>query len=206
MGGDGEAPLANPSSSEPEAQPGLQQPGHISSPPVADEAVEPDMGGPVLPEASPEAIAEAEGGGLGARMRARYQAIAATEEFEVPGWQLADGSPGLILVAKTFGDRRSYNQGVAHEVFIARSTYKLLYVNDDGSREEIPGGWGPELAKMIGTDVTKAADLIRMVISKPSPDDPSVRIPNVAGIATLAVELVEWAGKSQRQAEEDLGE
>jgi len=91
-------------------------------------------------------------------------------------------------------------------VFIAKSTHKLLLVNDDGTREEVPGGWGPQLAQMIGVDVKKAADLVALVISRPDPNDRTRRIPNVAAIGGLATDIVAWARKSQGEAEKDLGE
>lgn len=139
------------------------------------------------------------------RLRARYQSIAATEEFAVPGWELPSGEPGLIIVARAFGDRQAFNKGVSNEVYIAKSTHKLLFVNDDGSREEIEGGWGPKLAEMIGVKAQKAADLVALVISKPNPANPDQRIPNVGGIGSLATQLVNWAGKGSRDAEDDLG-
>lgn len=191
-----------PRITEPEARPPIQ----AATSPHDDDPPQPDVGGEVIPETRPDDLVAAAGGGLADRLRARYNSIASTEEFPVPGWELADGQPGLIVVARTFGDRKAFQQGLEHEVFIARSTHKLLYVNDDGSREEIPGGWGPTLAQMIGADAAKAADLIRLVVSKPDPDDDSKRIPNVAGIAALAQEIIMWAGRGQRQAEEDLGE
>jgi hypothetical protein len=187
-----------PQSSEPEAQPPT-----VGIPP---QERTPDLGGQAVQAPTPEQMVEASGGSVADRMRARFANIAATEEFPIPGWETADGEPGLILVARTFGDRRAYNQGVSNEVFIAKSTHKLLFVNDDGSREEIEGGWGPGLAKMIGVDVAKAADLVALVISKPDPSNPSVRIPNVAGIGGLALRIVAWASTSTREAEEDLGE
>lgn len=168
---------------------------------------EPTIKAPEIPNPTAEDQAEAAGGGLAARMRARYQAMASTEEFPVPGWETSRGEPGLILVARTFGDRRNFNEGVSNEVFIAKSTHKLLYVDDDGSRHEIQGGWGPQLAEMIGvSNVQKAADLVALVISKPNPLDPTQRIPNVAGIGALATELIDWSRRGHREAEEDLGE
>jgi hypothetical protein len=59
---------------------------------------------------------------------------------------------------------------------------------------------------MIGVKVTKAADLVALVISKPDPANTNQRIPNVAGIGALATQLVNWAGKGSRDAEDDLGE
>lgn len=205
--GAAQGPVGHPGPRGPINQdPNAAPPITTASAPGDEEATRPDLGGPVMPEIRPEDMVGAAGGGLADRLRARYNSIAATEEFPVPGWELPDGSPGLIVVARTFGDRKAFQDGIEHEVFIARSTYKLLYVNDDGSREEIPGGWGPQLAEMIGARAEKAADLIRLVISKPDPDDELKRIPNVAGIAALAQLILEWAGRGQRQAEEDLGE
>jgi hypothetical protein len=178
----------------------------VQPPPEPPQEPTVDVGGPVLPNPAPEEQVEAMGGGLAARMRARYNAIAATEEFAVPGWETADGSPGLIIVARAFGDRRTFNEGTSNEVFIAKSTHRLIYVDDDGSRHEIEGGWGPQLAEMIGVNVSKAADLVARVISKPNPSDPTQRIPNVAGIGALATEMIEWARRGTREAEEDLGE
>lgn len=189
-------------STDPDAQP----PTPIGPPLTGEEPTQPDMGGPVLPHVQPDEFAQASGAGLAERLSARYRAISATEEFPVPGWELDDGSPGLIVLARTFGDRKAFNEGVSHEVFIARSTHKLLFVNDDGTREEIPGGWGPQLAQLIGVQAAKAADLVRLVISKPDPDNEETRIPNVAGIATLAQAMVIWAGRGQREAEDELGE
>jgi hypothetical protein len=147
-----------------------------AQPPVVDEAAEeprgPDLGGPALVQPNTEQIVQASGGSMAEKMKARYNAISATEEFPVPGWELPSGEPGLIVVARAFGDRQSFNKGVSNEVFIAKSTHKLLFVNDDGEREEIEGGWGPKLAEMIGVKVTKAADLVAIVISKPDPATP----------------------------------
>jgi hypothetical protein len=182
----------------PEAQPPV-----VEQPPQEQVA---DLGGNALQQPSPEQIVEAAGGSMADKMRARYNAISATEEFPVPGWELPSGEPGLIIVARAFGDRSSFTKGVSNEVFIAKSTHKLLFVNDDGSREEIEGGWGPKLAGMIGVKVTKAADLVALVISKPDPANTNQRIPNVAGIGALATQLVNWAGKGSRDAEDDLGE
>lgn len=167
---------------------------------------EPTLGGSAFPNPSEEDVVAATGGGFAEQMRARFKSMSATEEFPVPGWETADGSPGLILVARTFGDRRNWGDGVSNEVFIAKSTHQLLYVDDRGERHEIPGGWGPALADMIGVRAAKAADLVAMVISKPSPTDPEQRIPNVAGIGSLATDLIQWAGRATRNAEEDLGE
>lgn len=197
----GDLPTASPtpasSSSDPEAQP---------STPAPPQDLETDIGGgPALPPTDPAEIAAA-GGGLADRLRARYQQMSGTEEFAIPGWELPDGSPGLIMVAKAFGDRAAYNKGVSNEAFIAKSTHKLLFVADDGTREEIPGGWGPGLANIIGTNVTRAADLVALVISKPDPDNPTRRIPNVTGIGALASQLLAWAGRTNAQAEEELGE
>jgi hypothetical protein len=41
---------------------------------------------------------------------------------------------------------------------IAKSTHQLWYVDDDGSRHQIQGGWGPQLADMIGVKAAKAAE------------------------------------------------
>lgn len=166
----------------------------------------PQVGGSAFPAPSEAEKAEALGGGLAQQMRARFEAMAATEEFPIPGWENANGEPGLILVARTFGDRKNWGEGLSNEVFIAKSTHKLLYVDDQGGRHEIPGAWGPKLAEMVGVHVSKAADLVALVISKPSPTDPTQRIANVAGIGTLATEIIAWAGRGTRNAEEDLGE
>jgi hypothetical protein len=188
-----------PTSTEPEAQP------PVAPPPPED--LEPDLGGQTLPTPPPERVAEASGGGLAARLNARFQAIAATKEFAVPGWELEDESPGLIVVARAFGDRKAYNKGISNEAFIARSTHQLLFVNDDGTREEVPGGWGPRLAQMVGAPhISKAADLVARVISKPDPTDETKRIPNVAGIGLLATQLVTWSQESRADAEDILGE
>ena len=175
-------------------------------PPAPPEPPEPTLGGSPLPTPTDEEKVAAMGGGLAEQMRATFNSMAATEEFPVPGWQTADGQPALILVARTFGDRRNWAEGLANEVFIAKSTHKLLYVDDRGERQEIPGGWGPALAELLGVKAAKAADLVAMVISKPDPSQPDRRIPNVAGIGSLATELIEWAGRATRTAEEDLGE
>src|SRR5688572_19404833 len=185
-------------SAEPEAQP----PG----PTIPPQEREPDMGAPRTGAPSEEEIQTGSGGSLADRMKARFNAMDSTEEFPVPGWDREDGEPGPILVAKTFGDRQGYQKGIANEVFIAKSTHKLLYVNDDGSREEIPGGWGPALAELIGVKAQKAADLIAYVISKPHPIHKNQRIPNVAGIGILSTQILEWSGKAHREAEENLGE
>lgn len=193
-------PAPPPASTEPEAQPPI-----TSGAPEQERT--PDLGGQALPQPAPEVLAEAEGGGVADRLKARWQSIAATEEFSVPGWEFPDGRPGLVLVARTYGDRKAWNtEGVTNEVFIAKSTHQLFFVEDDGSRVEIEGGWGPRLAKMIGVDVAKAADLVAMVISKPNPSRPSERIPNVAGIGGLATDIVAWSRRASRDAEESLGE
>lgn len=191
-------PPQDDAATAPEAQP------PITTPPV-DEPPEPTIGGEAVTPLSADQLVAAAGGSVADRLRARFQQIQSTEEFPVPGWELEDGRPGLIVVARTFGDRKAFNQGVTNEVYIARSTHKLLFVNDDGTREEIEGGWGPKLAEMMGVPVTKAADLVALVISKPDPDNPDTRIPNVAGIGALAMQIVAWAGRGSREAEEDLG-
>jgi hypothetical protein len=184
---------------EPEAQP------PITTQPVEEDRP-PDMGGPAIPAAPPETIVAATGGSVADRMRARFESVAATEEFSVPGYELPDGRPGLILVARAYGDRRAFNEGVTNEVFIAKSTHRLLLVDDDGTREEIPGGWGPELARMIGVEARKAADLVALVVSRPDPNDHSKRIPNVAAIGSLATDMIAWSRKANQGAEDDLGE
>jgi hypothetical protein len=197
------APTAPPSSSQPEAQPGVIG-AQVAPPP---QELEHDLGGPTLPNPTPEELVQAAGGSVADRLRARFESMAATEEFAVPGWELPSGEPGLLIEARTFGDRKAFNAGVSNEAFIARSTHKLWLVNDDGTREEITGGWGPQLAAMIGhPGIQKAADLVAMVISKPDPNNPGVRIPNVPGIGALATELVLWSRKGQKDVEETLGE
>lgn len=188
-----------PSSTEPEAQP------PITSPPPPEDLT-PDLGGPAIPSPSSDEMVAATGGSVADRMRARFQGMAATEEFSVPGWELPNGQPGLILEARAFGDRKGWGDGIANEVFIAKSTHALYYVDEDGTRTKIEGGWGPRLAEMIGVRVQKAADLVALVISKPDPNDKEKRIPNVAGIGALATEIVAWGRKSYREAEENLGE
>jgi len=175
-------------------------------PPAPPQEFEKQVGGAVIDPPRPEDIVEATGGSLADQMRARFEAMAATEEFGIPGWELADGSPGLIIEARAFGDRRVFNEGLSNEAFIAKSTNRLFFVSDDGAREEVPGGWGPELAGMMGVSVTKAADLVAQVISKPDPARPGVRIPNVAGIGALATELLNWARRGRSDMEERLGE
>lgn len=165
-----------------------------------------DLGGNALRAPSPEDIAEAEGGSLADRMRARFEARQSTKEFGVPGWELPDGRPGLIVEARAFGDRKAWGGQVSNEAFIARSTHRLYFVNDDGSREEVAGGWGPTLAGMMGVHVVKATDLVALVISKPDPSNPGQNIPNVAGIGALATEIVAWASQGVAQAEDALGE
>ncbi len=194
-------PPAAPPSPEPEAQP----PGMITAAEV-EQPPEPDLGGPTIPSPTVGERIEASGGSLADQLKATWTNIASTEEFDVPGWERPDGSPALIIVARTFGDKKALNAGVSNEVYIAKSTHQLLYVQDDGTRAEIPGGWGKGLAEMIGVDVAKAADLVSLVISKPDPNNPTVRIPNVAGIHALAAEMIAWARKSTREAEENLGE
>lgn len=184
---------------EPEAQP-------PEMPPPPPQEFEKDIGGQAFQPPTPEQTVEATGGSLSEQMRARFEGIAATAEFGVPGWELPDGSPGLILVARAFGDRRTFNEGLSNEAFIAKSTHELLFVADDGTRRVIPGRWGPDLAALMGVQVTKAADLVAQVISKPDPSRPGVRIPNVAGIGALATELIEWARRGRQDAEERLGE
>lgn len=165
-----------------------------------------EIGGPLITDSDPEEIAAATGGGLAARVRARYDAMRATQEFSVPGWELPDGRPGLIVVARVFGDRRAFNAGLSNEAFIARCTHKLLYVSENGEREEITGGWGPTLAEMIGARVERASDLVLRVISRPDPERPGQRIPNVGGIGALATEILGWMRGAQQEAEEALGE
>lgn len=192
----------SPDVGQPHAQPNELQ----GAPPEPIETTA-DVGGPVLPEqAAPEDFAAASGAGLAGQMRARFEGMSATEEFSVPGWELEDGRPGLIVVARTFGDRKAYTQGVSNEVYIVKSTHKLLYVDDVGERHEIEGGWGPGLAQLIGVRADKAADLVNLVISKPDPSQPARRIPNVAGVASLANSILNWAGRVARDAEEELGE
>jgi hypothetical protein len=193
-------PPSPPASTEPEAQP----PGMITPPPPQE--LEKDLGGPALPSPTADERVAAAGGSVADRLRARYQGMAATEEFSVPGYELADGRPGLVLVARTFGDRKAFNEGVSNEVFIAKSTHALYLVDEDGSREPIEGGWGPGLAAMIGVSVTKASDLVALVISRPDPSNSARRIPNVAGIGKLAQEIVAWAQTNRRDTEETLGE
>lgn len=194
----GRQPPVEQTAVEPEAMP-------PAPPPEQD--LQKDIGGPVMPSPSHQAMAEATGGSIADQMRSAFEAMSATEEFTVPGWVRADGTPMLILVARTFGDRRSFNEGLPNEVFIAKSTHQLLWVDEQGVRHEIPGGWGKGLADMLGLDgISKAADLVARVISKPDPSQPGVRIPNVPGIGFLANQIVNWAGSAQSEAEENLGE
>lgn len=187
----------------PEETGGLMPREDLAPPP---QELEPQVGGPVIDPPTPADVAAATGGGLADQMRAAFDAMDATEEFGVPGWTRENGEPSLILVARTFGDRKGFTEGLANEVFIAKSTHKLLWVDDSGNRQEIDGGWGPGLAALLGIRVQKAADLVAMVISKPDPSNPATRIPNVPGIGSLATEIIQWASRSNRNAEEDLGE
>lgn len=206
-GGDGaSAPAAPPeghpqqegAATAPEAQP------PVTAPPP--QGLEPDRGGPVISSPTPDQIVAAEGGSMSDQLRARFAGIASTKEFPVPGWELANGEPGLIVEAKTFGDRKKFNEGISNEAYIARSTHRLFFVQDDGKREEIAGGWGPGLATLMGLGrVERAADLVSMVISKPDPNDEQQRIPNVAGIAALATMIINWAGQGQKDIEDELG-
>ena len=189
-----------------EVQRAPERPAAVERIEPAPQEFESDLGGPVIPTPTTDELVEAEGGSVAARMRARFEAIASTAEFAVPGWELEDGSPGLIIEGRAFGDRKAFNSGISNEAFIARSTHRLLFVDDDGNRSVVAGGWGPGLADMIGVRSQKAADLVALVISKPDPKDPSRRIPNVAGIGALSTELVSWAHSGKRQAEDDLGE
>jgi hypothetical protein len=194
----------NSPSREPESLP------PSASMPLPPQETTVDLGGPgagELPNPSEDQKVEAMGGSIAERMRARFEAMQATAEFSVPGWEFPDGRPGLIIVARTFGDRKAYTQGLSNEAFIARSTHRLYFVGDDGERELIENGWGPKLAEIIGhPTITKATDLVSMVISKPDPSNPGTRIPNVAGIATLAMEIIAWARTGVSQAEEAMGE
>jgi hypothetical protein len=187
-----------PEEQEPEAQP-------PATPPPPPQEMQKDIGG-LERGPTPEQLAEGAGGSLADQMRARYEHIASTKEFAIPGWDLPDGTPGLILVARAFGDRSKFNEGLSNEAFIARSTHQLLFVQDDGTRVEIPNRWGPDLAALMGIHVTKAADLVAQVISKPDPARPGVRIPNVAGIGALATDLLNWSREGRASAEERLGE
>jgi hypothetical protein len=196
--GEGEQPVPASQHTDPEARPPV-----VAPPP---QELESDLGGPAFVAPSDDDTLAAEGASVAARMRARFEGMAATKEFSVPGWELEDGRPGLIIVARAFGDRKAYNSGVSNEGFIARSTHQLFFVNDDGTRELIEGGWGPALARIIGVSAIKAADLVALVISKPDPNNAAARIPNVAGIGALATEIVNWGYTGTRQAEEDLGE
>jgi hypothetical protein len=175
-------------------------------PPAPPQELENQVGGQAFQPPTEEEIVEATGGSLADQLRARFEKIAATEEFAVPGWELDDGTPGLILVARAFGDRSKFNEGLSNEAFIARSTHQLWFVRDDGKREQIPGGWGPELAKLMGVHVTKAADLVAQVISKPDPSRSGVRIPNVAGIGALATDLLQWSRRGRQDVEGQLAE
>lgn len=154
----------------------------------------PTVGGPVLPPPiTDEDVAEAVDGSLAAALRARYErARRRTQEFEVPGW---DG--GLIVVAKALRNRRQY-EGARTEAFIARATEKLVLVHDDGRREEIPGGWGGELARIIGADLSgsksPASDLVGIVLDNP------------ARVDHLAAEILTWMAGATQQTEQDLGE
>lgn len=198
------SPAPAPGAGDPSAAPEAQPP--VTAGPPADGGAEPTIGGEAFQAPTPDQIVQGTGGSLADQMKARFQSIASTEEFPVPGWELPDGSPGLIIEARTFGDRNAFTKGVTNEAFIIKSTRTLFFVKDDGTREAIPGGWGPGLAAIIGASgVTKASDLVAMVISKPDPDHPGQRIPNIAGIGALAQEILNWAGRGSREAEEDLG-
>jgi hypothetical protein len=91
----------------PEAQPPI-------TPPAPPQELEADLGGPALQLPTPEEQVAAEGGSLADKVRARYESMSATEEFPVPGWELADGRPSLILVARAYGDRKAWNTGVSN--------------------------------------------------------------------------------------------
>jgi hypothetical protein len=122
-----------------------------------------------LQQPSPEQIVEAAGGSMADKLRARYNAISATEEFPVPGWELPSGEPGLIVVARAFGDRSVFNEGRQQRGVHREVDAQAAVRERRRQREEIEGGWGPKLAEMIGVKVAKAADLVALVISKPDP-------------------------------------
>jgi hypothetical protein len=189
---------------EPEAQPGLQRPEPpLPAPP---QELEKDMGGPAIPQVTADQMVGAHGGSIADQMRARFEGMASTEEFAVPGWELPNGEPGLIVEARAFGDRKAWQDQVSNEVFIVKSTHRLYFVDDQGNKTEIEGKWGKGLAAMLGVNVDRAADLVGMVISKPDPDNPGQRIPNVTGIFTLATQIVAWSQKGRKDAEETLGD
>lgn len=205
VAGEGERVDVDPPVRSPEETPGVMESG-AGMPPPPPQELEPQIGGPAVQSPGPANVAAATGGGLADQMRAAFESMDSTEEFGVPGWTRPDGKPSLILVARTFGDRKQFTEGLANEVFIAKSTHKLFWVDDQGVRQEIQGGWGKGLAELLGLRVDKAADLVAMVISKPDPSNPGVRIPNVPGIGSLATQIINWASQSNREAEESLGE
>lgn len=198
-GGEEESPVVQPR--DPDALSPIEQ-GVVQPPP---QELEKDLGGEAFQSPTPEQLVEGTGGSLADKMRARFEGMSATEEFGVPGWELPNGEPGLIVEVRAFGDRKAFNAGISNEAFIARSTRKLFFVDDKGEREEIPGKWGPALAEIIGVKAQKATDLVAMVISKPDPDHKGQRIPNVAGIGALATMIISWSARVTQDAEELLG-
>jgi hypothetical protein len=87
----------------PEAQPPV-----VEQPPQEQVA---DLGGNALQQPSPEQIVEAAGGSMADKMRARYNAISATEEFPVPGWELPRGNRGRLGSEARRDDRREGDEG-----------------------------------------------------------------------------------------------
>lgn len=151
-----------------------------------------------VPAATPEAVTAATGGSL----RDRLQAVQATlqgdstKEFEVPG------TGGALVIRAHLMDKQRQqawtDSGASDLAFIVASTDAVILVGPDGSREEIPGGWGGgALAEgVLGISAsTPATQVVSKVLR-----DVTVRI------ARFANQIVDWNAGQSSELERLLGE
>lgn len=162
-----------------------------------DAAQESTVGIPGTPEVpspvSGEAIAEASGN-LGARLRARLDRIRTEETrlFSVPGW-----GGDLVIRSGYFSPEtwESLSQERTDALIIVSATAALLSRGDDGL-SEIEGGWGPQLAEMLG--FPRGAPPTRLVTA--------VMGDRAAWVSALATDIVSWQMGRTPRIEEALGE
>ena len=151
---------------------------------------QPTIGGSAVPQPiQEEEIAAATDGSLAAHLRAVGERLQRTKtrDFDIP-------DTPIVLRARTFKDRRAYQQGIKTERFIIEATAGLFLRDEDtGELHEIPT-WGPQLAAALGFPHDNAIQLVRRVFDNP------VRL------EVFAAELIEWMAGRQREDEQTLGE
>lgn len=140
--------------------------------------------------APPEVVAAAaDGGSLGAKLRAKLAQIEkGTKEFDIPGW---DGE--LVMVAQIVRDSKQIAQGMTNEQLIIAATQKIQARNDDGELEDL-GGWEAVGAVMGMQGEYTLGQVVRAVLD------------NTLRLDAFAVVLTSWMAGRKSVIEQVLGE